>query len=357
MNTDDLRRRKTTKTRWLIAGLLLLTLRLLPAQNQTTDLNLALPTENDALFHGSGAEFYQYITRDFQGVQSTPWQGGQYGFVRDPIETPGGVIYRRFHEGIDIRPLRRDSRGEPLDEVHAIADGKVVHVNSVPGSSNYGRYIVVEHRWDGASYYSLYAHLAAADVQPGQAVTQGTRLGLMGHTGTGLDRERAHVHLELNLLLSRHFESWYDNAVKDDPNRHGIYNGLNLIGIDIARLYLAQRKRPGLTIPQFLSDEVTFYKITLPATKGFDLAERYPWLLRQAPASPPPSWEVSFNRAGVPLAVAPGESVVAAPAVSFVEKSSGNYSNLTRGILTGTAEHVRLSASGERLMQLLIWTD
>ena len=92
------------------------------AQNQVVDL--ALPTDNDALFRGGGAEFYQYIERDYKGVKSTPWEGGQYGFVRDPMETSEGIVYTRFHEGIDIRALQRDARGEPLDEVRAIADGK-----------------------------------------------------------------------------------------------------------------------------------------------------------------------------------------------------------------------------------------
>ncbi|HWH90309.1 MAG TPA: M23 family metallopeptidase, partial [Candidatus Binatia bacterium] len=131
-------------------------------QNQTVDL--VLPTDNDALFSGGGAAFYQHIERNFKGVKSTPWEGGQYGFVRDPTDTAGGVVYTRFHEGIDICPLHRDAHGEPIDEVHAIADGKVVHVNSVPGHSNYGKYIVIEHRWGGSNYYSLYGHLSSLAV-------------------------------------------------------------------------------------------------------------------------------------------------------------------------------------------------
>ena len=124
-----------------------------PAQNQ--GLDLVLPTDNDALFSGDGPAFYQYVDRDYNGVKSTPWEGGQYGFVRDPKSTGGGVVYTRFHEGIDIRSVHRDANGEPLDEVRAIADGDVVHVNPVPGYSNYGKYIVIEHRWDGSKYYSL----------------------------------------------------------------------------------------------------------------------------------------------------------------------------------------------------------
>ena len=327
------------------------------AQDSSGEVNLALPTENDALFRGGGAGFYQYVTRDFKGEKSTPWEGGQYGFVRNPVETAAGLVYSRFHEGIDIRPLRRDARREPLDEVHAIASGRVVYVNLSAGHSNYGKYVVVEHRWDGASYYSVYGHLASVAVHPGHEVARGERLGIMGYTGDGLDQARAHVHLELNLMVSRRFESWYNHFVKTDPNRHGIYNGINLNGLDIARLYLAQRKRPGLTIPQFLSDEETFYKVTLPATKNFDLVERYPWLLRKTPASPPPSWVVSFNRAGIPLQVVAGENAVPSPVLSYVTKSSGSLSDATRGTLTGSGENARLSENGERLMQLLIWPD
>ena len=33
---------------------------------ETEPLNLVLPTENDALFRGGGAEFYQYIERDYK---------------------------------------------------------------------------------------------------------------------------------------------------------------------------------------------------------------------------------------------------------------------------------------------------
>src|ERR1700732_2463796 len=79
-------------------------------------LNLVLPTDNDALFRGDGPAFYQYVERDYHGEKSKPWEGGQYGFVRDPIETGAGIIYTRFHEGIDIRSLQRDAGGEPVDE-------------------------------------------------------------------------------------------------------------------------------------------------------------------------------------------------------------------------------------------------
>ena len=65
----------------------------LPAlgHSQAEPLNLALPTDNDAIFRGDGPEFYQYIERNYKGVKSTPWEGGQYGFVRNPTETAAGI--------------------------------------------------------------------------------------------------------------------------------------------------------------------------------------------------------------------------------------------------------------------------
>src|SRR6266536_5942664 len=295
-----------------VVSLFLLSYFSMMAQTERSVLELVLPTDNDALFLGGGRAFYQYIERDFKGVKSTPWEGGQYGFVRDPVETSAGVGCTRFHEGIDIRPLRRDARGEPLDEVRAIADGKVVHTNLVPGYSNYGKYIVIEHRWDGSSYYSLYGHLSAIVVQPGDTVQRGQRIGVMGYTGVGLNQARAHVHLELNLMLSHQFKAWHDAFFRNDPNHNGIYNGLNLAGLDIARLYLALHKNPSLTIPEFLSGEETFYKVTLPKSPHFELPKLYSWMLA-GNRNQQASWEVSFARSGVPLKVEPSDKHVTQP--------------------------------------------
>src|SRR5207244_12897778 len=106
------------------------------AQTETATVDLALPTDNDAIFRGGGPDFYQYIERDYHGEKSTPWEGGQYGFVRDPVETSSGIVYTRFHEGIDIRCLHRDERGEPTDEVRASADGKVDRKSVLEGEKD-----------------------------------------------------------------------------------------------------------------------------------------------------------------------------------------------------------------------------
>lgn len=322
----------------------------------SSPVELSLPTENDALFRGGGADFYQYIEREFQGERSKPWEGGRYGFVRDPVQTPTGLVYTRFHEGIDIRPLRRDVQHEPLDQVRAIADGAVVHINSVPGYSSYGRYVVIEHVWNGSPYYSLYGHLSEIATSVGTSVHRGERIARMGYSGEGLSQARAHLHLELNLMLNRNFEDWHDHYFAHDPNHNGIYNGINLAGIDIARFYLEQRERPELTVPRFLAEEETFYKVKVPASPRFDLRKWYPWMIKNEPEGAK-SWEISFARSGVPLEMEARGEAVAAPMLTYVKKSEVKYEYLTRGVIEGSGAGAHLSESGTRLMRLLTWPD
>jgi murein DD-endopeptidase MepM/ murein hydrolase activator NlpD len=326
------------------------------AQKEIVDL--ALPTNNDALFRGDGPGFYQYIERDYLGEKSKPWEGGQYGFVRDPKETGAGIVYTRFHEGIDIRALQRDATGEPLDEVRAIADGKVVHTNAVAGYSNYGRYVVIEHHWGGSDYYSLYGHLSSIAVQKGQRVKKGEKIAVMGHTGAGLNQERAHLHLELNLMMSRRFEEWHDRFFKNDPNHNGIYNGINLTGLNIAKLYLRLRENPSLSIPEFLAEEETFYKVAVPNPSNFELPKRYPWMSKSgAGGEAQASWEISFTRTGLPLKIEASAKQVTQAELTYVRKSTVDYSYLTHDFVEGRGERARLSESGRDFMRLLTWPD
>jgi murein DD-endopeptidase MepM/ murein hydrolase activator NlpD len=327
------------------------------AQSEKGVVDLALPTDNDALFHGGGADFYQYVERDYHGEKSRPWEGGEYGFVRDPVETAAGTIYTRFHEGIDIKSIHRDTNGEPLDEVRAIADGKVVHTNLVAGYSNYGKYIVIEHHWDGSPYYSLYAHLKEIDARVGQTVQRGQHIAVMGYTGEGINQERAHLHLELNLMLNHRFQGWYDSCHEHDPNRQGIYNGMNLAGMNIARLYLALQEKPSLTIAEFLADEEMFYKVTIPKSRYFELPKLYPWMVSANAIVDPALWEVSFTRGGLPFKIEPSARRVRRPEISYVKSSPLNASYLTNGIATGPPDHAHLTEFGTEMIRLLIFPD
>ena len=130
-----------------VAGLCLLAFEVLRAQPL-----LDFPTDNRALLQGRSRDFFMYVNRDFEGMRSQPWQGGQFGFVRGPVRDDGKILYLQLHEGIDIRPVRRDAQGNPGDEVRVAATGNVVYVSRESGASNYGRYVVVEHLWEGGPY-------------------------------------------------------------------------------------------------------------------------------------------------------------------------------------------------------------
>lgn len=327
-------------------------LSLLVAPAIASAIDLTFPTQNRALLQGDGEAFYMFIDRNFQGEKTTPWQGGKYGYVRDPKVTSGGLVYTRFHEGADIKPLQRSETGEPLDMVTAAAAGKVVHVSEVSRNSNYGRFVVIEHRWDGCPYYSLYAHLNTVSVSVGQAVAQGADLGRLGYTGAGIDRRRAHLHFEVNLILSHDFERWHQIVYPSDVNRHGLYNGLNLAGMDAGRLLVAAHNKPNFSIPAFLASEEVAFQAVIPATSNFVLPKLYPWMVR-GDASGVKSWEISFTGSGLPIRLEPRREGVSQPFVSSVASSKFPLSYVTKGYVTGTSKSPVLTGNGRGYLRLL----
>jgi hypothetical protein len=130
-----------------------------------------------------------------------------------------------------------------------------------------------------------------------------------------------------------------------------------LMGIDIARLYLALRERPSLTIAEFLSQEETLYRVLLPNSGHFDLPKFYPWMLGQKNAEKPVSWEVSFNRAGVPLKIEPSGKQVGGPELSYLKQTGIEPSSLTRGHIAGRGPGAHLTDKGKRFLRLLTYPD
>ena len=326
-------------------------------------LVLALPTENTALLRGDGPAFYQYTDRAIRPGFDMPWMGGRYGFVRNGVQTSWGILYPRFHEGIDIRPMARSARGEPLDVVRSIADGIVVHTNHTSRYSSYGKYVVVEHWWHGSSFYSLYAHLNAIHVEPEQPIVRGTPLGLLGYTGTGINRRRAHVHLEVNLLLNRGFQACYDTYFPDEENHHGLFNGLNMAGVDVSKLYLRSAEDPSYSVQQLLEETQGFFRVSVPAAGMLDILWRYPWLspaLRGwlpefgAPPDLAVSWQITFSQSGIPLRIEASEEVVEVLELEVLQQTSIPYRYLTNGLLTGSGSAPELTRTGQRLVDFLL---
>lgn len=317
-----------------------------------TGVDLQLPTENHHLFGEHPEKFYMYVDRIFEGETTKPWEGGSFGFVRTPIRVGQDVVLTKFHEGIDIQPAKRDKAGNPLDLILAITDGTVVHSSNVAGRSNYGKYVVVGHQLDGDAFYSVYAHLAEVTAKPGDPVKTGSVLGRMGYTGAGINRVRAHLHLELCLLMSKRFEGWH-KAFSGGTNFHGNFNGMNLAGMDIARLFIEHRKNPALRIHDFVTATPAYFKVTVPREGDFDFAKRHAWMVKNTEAGPTRSWEISFSATGLPVAIAASKREVAEATVTAVRNSRISHRHLTRGLIDGMGPNATLTRSGKQLVALL----
>jgi murein DD-endopeptidase MepM/ murein hydrolase activator NlpD len=255
--------------------------------------DLGLPTANDALLRpGAEAEFFQPT------VEGTT-ESGMFGCVRSH-----GY---RVHKGIDIKCLQRDRQGEPIDPVHAAADGEVAFVNAKPGLSNFGRYIVIQHVWDGVQVCTLYAHLReiAAGISAGQPVKKGQVIATLGHsanTREGISRDRAHLHFEIDLLLNPNFYIWYPKHVPDAPP-FGNFNGQNLIGMDAAavlRAYAANRK---MNFAEYVSKQPIAFTV-LVGGRPFPWLRLHPEQVQPA-HGPTLAYEIGMTAWGLPVAVWP----------------------------------------------------
>lgn len=88
-----------------------------------------------------------------------------YGWRRDPFSGRN-----TFHSAMDI--------GAPMGTpVRAGMEGRVATASYSPIT---GKYVVINH---GGGWSSLYGHLSVISVQPGEFVSRGERIGLVGNTG------------------------------------------------------------------------------------------------------------------------------------------------------------------------------
>ena len=328
----------------LLIALLMLPLSAMP--------QLILPTENTAVFQSRPNDFFMYVNRHFEGKDSKPWSAGTYGFVRNMKRTSEGVIGTRFHEGADIKPARRDSKGEPLDRVLTIADGTVAYVNDKSTASNYGKYVVVVHNWGEGPICSLYAHLNHIYVKEGDVIKQGVEIGLLGYTGRGIDRTRAHLHFEVGLMLSNDFETWHTKHY-GAASGHGNFNGRNLTGMNGIDLIGQQKDGKIKSIKQYLATQTAYYAITVPVEMTAKLKTRYPWLWR-SPQGSAGYAQITFSASGLPLVVTPSNRKVSSPTITGLKPFPGLHSDRTIGRISGSGQKGKLTNSGKRYIELIL---
>lgn len=260
---------------------------------------LRLPTANQAIFEPGGDEKF------FVGTVGKPWTSGTFGCVR----TEGW----QMHEGLDVRCLQRDKRGEPIDPVIATADGTVAYINRRAGFSNYGNYIILKHYIDGVEIYSLYAHLREVriDLKPGAAVKGGETIGTLGRTSNtaqAISKDRAHVHFELNFFLNDRFDAWQKKFRPGERNDHGDWNGRNLIAIDPQPVFLTQRaQRDAFSFATLAKHQTELCRVLVRDTE-FPWLKRYPLFVQSnavARAQGVAGYEIALNFNGLPFQLIP----------------------------------------------------
>ena len=258
-----------------------------------------LPTANQAIFEPGGEE------RFFVGTTGRTWESGTFGGVRS-----GGY---QFHEGLDIRCLNRDKRGEPTDPILASASGKVAYINRKAGLSNYGNYLILQHRVDGIEVYTVYAHLSEVrqDLREGMAVQAGEQIAIMGRTANtreGISKERAHLHFEIGLLISDRFASWHNQYRKGQRNDHGNWNGQAMRGLDPRKILLNQRTEGDrFSLANFIRNQTELCRVQVRKV-DFPWLRRYPALIARNPRAEQEGvagYEISFNFVGVPYRMTP----------------------------------------------------
>jgi hypothetical protein len=191
-------------------------------------LRIAWPTLNQSLFDAPEKFFARTrINPDY----------GKPGWTRD--------CGKRFHRGCDIAPVvvsatghttrviftdcatGRDFESEeptfvPHDEVFCVFDGAVAGLADDESASDFGRHIIVAHRWPGRGtpFYTLYAHLNNLDSKLAfqnndrcaeRHIAAGQRLGRMGQSSRSAEARNwmaiaPHLHFEVWDAAGRPYE-------------------------------------------------------------------------------------------------------------------------------------------------------
>lgn len=257
--------------------------------------DIVWPTPNTAWAEG------RPLGEILQHAGSGDPESGGFGGVRS-----GGA---QFHEGLDMKCVSRDRRGEPADSIFAAMAGVVRHVSSSAGDSNYGRYVVLEHPEMTPAVYTLYAHLSriAPGLKAGDHVTRGQILGTMGHSSGGyvIPRYRAHLHFEMGVMMTQEFQSWYAMRKFGSPNDHGLWNGMNLMGFDPMDFLNQWRERKVNTFQDYISRMAPAVRLRVATRRVPDFVLRYPSLMTKPLPAAVAGWEIKCDWTGIPFSWTP----------------------------------------------------
>lgn len=133
------------------------------------------------------------------GQTSSGSRGGMFAWPTNGgyISSGMGPRWGTSHNGTDIARTDRST----VPPIYAVLDGVVETAGFNNGG--YGNMVTIRH---SNGMKTLYAHMSSISVKPGQKVSKGQQIGVMGTTGhsTGI-----HLHLEVHI-----------NGKKVDPEKY-----------------------------------------------------------------------------------------------------------------------------------------
>ena len=176
-----------------------------------------------------------------QGQYSMPVKREQFLLVTSPYGTRNDPINKgktQMHHGIDIK-----ASGDAV--LATENNGKVIGVDNRTDTGA-GKTVTVEYtRADGSKTRVQYMHLSQIDVQKGDTVNAGQKLGVSGKTGTRVTGE--HLHLGVINITADGKKQWVNPAAylaeinqKGNLQKQVQYNGRDL---------LAQYQAGGTAVP------------------------------------------------------------------------------------------------------------
>ena len=130
------------------------------------------------------------------GLYSLPLKREEFMLVTSPFgnrRDPMDHSKTQFHKGIDI-----SCKNETL--LATENNGKVVGVNHNANTGG-GKSVTIEYnRGDGSKYQATYMHMSSIDVNVGDTVNAGQKIGVSGNTGTRTTG--SHLHFEVSTIAS-----------------------------------------------------------------------------------------------------------------------------------------------------------
>lgn len=273
--------------------------------------NISAPTALDIFKH-----LEQGDKSFLQPASSGRIESAMFGMVRN-----GGS---RFHEGIDIRSVKKMSSGTPMDLIYSVYAGTVAHL-SPENNGSYGRYVVLLHHKDGFEFYTLYGHLLsiAPGLKEGAKVNAGTILGMLGQSSTTykISKASAHLHFEIGMVLGdRGFDSWFLRNY-GPGNLHGRYNGFNLVGADPLGFYAFHANKNDFSPVAWLSSHKVAFTLSYPNAAIPSIVKRSPALCEASLSANKCSWEVDFSWFGLPLNFRPSSKAISEAKITLADDS------------------------------------